>query len=132
MNDARTWGSFVNLARTNGNLIEFLIKDFYANELLSKRDNAIDGGAHAGFHTIPLADVLVEGKVVGVDANETLVRKLGERLAGRTNVELRFAALQDDPSAESITFNISTTRAEAAFRGCGTRSRPARSPMHRR
>ena len=109
MNDTRTWDSFVKLARNNGNLIEFLIKDFYANELLSKNDNALDGGAHAGFHTIPLADVLVDGTVVAIDANETLVRKLGERLADRRNVQLRFAALQDDPSAESITFNISTS-----------------------
>ena len=103
------FATFVTLARVDGGRIERLIRDFYSNELLSRSDNAIDGGAHAGYHTIPLANVLQQGKVIGVDANEALVKKLREKLAGAGNVELEFCALQADPALDSITFNISTS-----------------------
>lgn len=110
MSHTMAWQEFLNAARADGSLIERLIRDFYTNELLSPTDNVIDGGAHTGLHTMPLAALLVQGRVVGVDANATLVERLREKvgpMADRVRVE--FAALQSDPDAASIQFNISTS-----------------------
>lgn len=112
MSHSKAWQEFITAARSDGSLIEVLIRDFYANELLAAGDDAIDGGAHSGLHTLPLADVLTTGKVVAVDANEILVGRLKQKLGARAErVHVEFAALQSDPSATSIQFNLSTSHA---------------------
>jgi FkbM family methyltransferase len=108
MLDSEQWSAFKDKARTNGALIEEAMRDFYA-ALLSPDDNAMDGGAHAGYHTLPLAKHLTSGKVIAVDANKAMVDKLAPKLAGLGNVALEYAALQDDPAARTVTFNCSAS-----------------------
>lgn len=103
------WQSFVQLARNEGSRIEVLIKAFYCDHLLAPTDNAIDGGSHSGYHTIPLARRLTEGKVVAIDANAAMVDKLRAKIENIPNITLEHAALQADPGIESITFNVSTS-----------------------
>jgi len=103
------WQSFVQQARAEGSRIEVLIKAFYCDHLLAPTDNAIDGGSHSGYHTIPLARRLTDGRVVAIDANAAMVEKLRAKIESLPNIILEHAALQADPDAESITFNVSTT-----------------------
>jgi FkbM family methyltransferase len=103
------WQSFVQRARGEGSRIEILIRAFYCDHLLVSTDNAIDGGSHSGYHTIPLAKQLTEGKVVAVDANAAMVGRLRAKVESIPNIILEHAALQADPDAESITFNVSTS-----------------------
>jgi FkbM family methyltransferase len=103
------WQSFVQRARNDGGRIETLIKAFYREHLLISTDNAIDGGSHSGYHTIPLAQQLTEGKVVAIDANVAMVDRLQAKIENIPNIILEHAALQADADAESITFNVSTS-----------------------
>lgn len=103
------WQSFVQQARNEGSRIEVLIKAFYCDHLLAPTDNAIDGGSHSGYHTIPLARQLTEGKVVAIDANAAMVGKLRAKIENIPNIILEHAALQADSGTESITFNVSTS-----------------------
>jgi FkbM family methyltransferase len=106
MLNSEQWAAFKDKARTKGTLIEEAIKDFYAG-WLSPTDNAFDGGAHSGYHTTPLAQLLTGGKVIAVEANKAMVDKLAPRLAKFPNVALEYAAIQSDPTAQTVTFNCS-------------------------
>jgi FkbM family methyltransferase len=108
MLDAEQWAIFKTKAKASGTLIEEAIKDFYTS-LLSPSDNALDGGSHSGYHTLPLAQHLTSGKVIAVDANRTMIDKLTPKLAGFGNVTLEYAALQADPAASTVTFNCSVS-----------------------
>lgn len=103
------WQSFVKQARGDGTRIEVLIRTFYCDHLLAPTDNAIDGGSHGGYHTIPLARRLADGKVIGVDANAAMVDQLRAKAKDIPNVILEYAALQADHDIESVTFNVSTS-----------------------
>ena len=48
-----TWDQFKALARRDGQLIENAIKHLYETHV-DPAGVAIDGGAHVGFHTLPL------------------------------------------------------------------------------
>lgn len=101
------WSDFVDHARTRGSVIEEVIKDFYSN-LLVHGDNALDGGAHAGYHTIPLAHAVGPGRVIAVDANHLILEKLQPKLINLPSVVVELGALQADEARTEITFHRSS------------------------
>lgn len=102
----KDWLSFREKAIKTGTVIEEVIREFYEN-WLNTSDSAIDGGAHAGYHTIPLAKHLKTGKVVGIDANKAMFDKLSPLLEPFPNAVLEYAALQNSYDEESVTFHCS-------------------------
>jgi len=73
---------------------------------------AIDGGAHKGLHTLPLARLEPIRTVLAFEPSGEVAAFLEGRLRSfphRDKVEVFRAALQDDPGRKSVTFNISTT-----------------------
>lgn len=127
MSHTKAWQEFITAARSDGSLIEALIRDFYANELLGPGDQAVDGGAHSGLHTLPLADVLTMGSVVAVDANEILVGRLKQKLGPGPNVctwnSRPFSPIRRRRACSSTS--PPATRGEVESRGFGTVSPPA-------
>jgi FkbM family methyltransferase len=76
-------------------LFEEIIAGFYTS-ILSEGDFVIDGGAHAGLHTIPLADAVGEnGKVLAFEPIPHFTQVLQSLLDQRNikHVEIRRAAL---------------------------------------
>ena len=67
MNPER-WQAFYDRARTNGELIELVIRDVYTGSLPPDAV-ALDGGANVGYHTLGLARHLTQGAVIAVEAN---------------------------------------------------------------
>lgn len=102
------WKDFVARARRDGKLIENVIKDVYVSNI-DRAGNALDGGAHVGFHTIGLALHLTRGKVLAVEANAATFKTLQSNTRRFDNVVLSYAALQDGPERPTVTFNCSTS-----------------------
>jgi FkbM family methyltransferase len=103
----QTWEKFKQLARSNGAMIEQVIKDFYT-AWLPPFENAIDGGAHSGYHTLPLACRLTDGRCLAIDANASMIPRLQARLGKEFgNVSVVHAALQADPETKTVTFHCS-------------------------
>jgi FkbM family methyltransferase len=106
MSSSEQWLAFRDKAMEDGAFIEQYITQFYRS-WLERDSHAIDGGAHLGYHTLPLSDTLVDGKVIAVEANEAIASKLTARIVNRTNIVLEQVALQEESSREFITFNCS-------------------------
>lgn len=106
--DADEWTSFRDRARADGKLIELVIADIYTNHL-PVDGVALDGGANVGLHTKGLARRMTEGRVVAVEANAATLKDLQRGTSTLANVEVVWAALQDDPDRASVTFNCSTS-----------------------
>lgn len=88
------WKDFVARARRDGKLIENVIQDVYVSNI-DRAGNALDGGAHVGFHTIGLAGHLTRGKVLAVEANAATFKTLQSNAKIRQGgAELRSAAGQ--------------------------------------
>jgi len=104
------WNQFKDLSRKNGTMIEEVMRSFY-QEILNKNDSAIDGGAHLGYHTFPLAEVVTDGTVYAVEADETTFARLLTLREKRklNNIKAIRAALQNDPNKKSGTFLSSPT-----------------------
>jgi FkbM family methyltransferase len=100
------WTAFKALARTDGKLIENVIKDVYCTSVDS-RASALDGGANVGFHTLGLASHLVQGRVIAVEANAVTFETLQHNTQRFANVALVAAALQDDEGRATVSFNCS-------------------------
>lgn len=102
------WASFVDRARTDGKLIEGVIKDLYTT-CLPRGAVALDGGANVGFHTTGLARCLVDGRVIAVEANPDTLVTLKRTTAPWANVEVVWGALQADASRQTVQFNCSSS-----------------------
>lgn len=102
------WSSFKERSKSNGELIELVIKDFYAS-ILQRGDNVIDGGAHTAYHTLPLADCVPNGKVIAVEPNPAVFVTLESKTSNRKNVVRKRAALVRDHAQETVTFNCSAS-----------------------
>ena len=73
---------------------------------------AIDGGAHRGFHTLPLAMIESVTRVYAFEPSAEPMKHLAavvRKRAPKDKVELIAAALQDDPNAVSVDFEVSPT-----------------------
>ena len=95
----------VTKARADFSLPEQLIEGVYT-QMLSPHDVAIDGGAHIGRHTRPLAQICTAGRVIAYEALPHLASKLAESLAGEQNVTVRAMALQHNPETTETTFQF--------------------------
>lgn len=111
--DEATKESFRKRARADGNTIEAVIQRTYTR--LSEGwagALVIDGGAHAGRHTFPMAALPNVARVIAVEANDTTFARLDSSVAANPSgakVSLVFAALQDDPDRREIDFVKSST-----------------------
>ncbi|MEM0987069.1 MAG: FkbM family methyltransferase [Pseudomonadota bacterium] len=73
---------------------------------------AIDGGAHKGLHTLPLASLEPIQHVVAVEPGEAALEVLRKRIQTNSagpKIDVVVAALQDDPERATVTFQVSTT-----------------------
>jgi len=96
---------FVEESRADFNLPEALIEAVYRRLLLAT-DVVVDGGAHVGRHTRPLADICAEGQVIAYEALPHLALKLEESFARDANVVIRSKAIQNDPKLNETTFQF--------------------------
>lgn len=102
------WKEFKERAGRNGMLIEDAIKDVYTTNL-DPAGNALDGGAHVGFHTLPLLARLTAGKVIAVEANRSTFARLKSNAQAAKNAILVHAALQEDERRSTISFHCSSS-----------------------
>jgi FkbM family methyltransferase len=82
----------------SGDLFECVIEDIY-RRILSNGDLALDGGAHVGRHTFPMAECVGDaGRVLAVEAHPKLAPGLRKRAKkrGLAQVEIVGAALSDE------------------------------------
>ncbi len=104
---------FVRYCRRFGLSYEHVIEAVYRRASAGWAPGfAIDGGAHKGLHTLPLASLEAITQVVAFEPSGEVADILDKRLKtdpNRDKVRLIRAALQDDPACRSVTFNISTT-----------------------
>jgi FkbM family methyltransferase len=102
------WQAFYERARTNGELIEIVIRSLYADNLPSDAV-ALDGGANVGYHTLSLARQLSRGQVIAVEANSKTLEVLGRAVQPFPNVKVVYGALQDDSARTGIEFHCSSS-----------------------
>jgi FkbM family methyltransferase len=105
---------FRTAARANGKLYENTITAFYT-ELGADWPTGtivIDGGAHAGMHSLPLAALPSVERVIAVEASPATFAAFQSKLRGAKNgakVDLHQVAIQADPSVETVEFVHSQT-----------------------
>ncbi|HLY05567.1 MAG TPA: FkbM family methyltransferase [Rhizomicrobium sp.] len=102
-----------------GDLFESVIEDI-CKRILSPGDLALDGGAHVGRHTFPMAErVGATGLVLAIEAHPTLARDLAKRAKKRrlAQVEIVRAALSDRVGC--VSFHC--VRRHPAYSGIRTR-----------
>lgn len=91
--------------------LEDIMRDFYTAYLGGVGPcSVIDGGAHRGLHTYPLAALPNCRRVYAVEANQQLAAELSAELKGHSagaRVVVTPAALQEDAARESVTFMLS-------------------------
>jgi FkbM family methyltransferase len=100
------WTAFADRARSDGKLIELVIKDVYVSNFPAD-GVALDGGGNVGYHTKGLAEHLTAGRVISVEANRATYETLLRNTSRFSNVTAVYAALQDDPGRQTVTFNCS-------------------------
>ncbi|HEY3637193.1 MAG TPA: FkbM family methyltransferase, partial [Rhizomicrobium sp.] len=72
-----------------GELFEKIIEDIYSN-ILGEGDLAIDGGAHIGRHTFPMAECVgPTGAVLAVEAHPKLARRFVKRVRQHRTPQVR-------------------------------------------
>lgn len=95
-------------ARANGNWIESIIQRCYeAMSEAAPKAMMIDGGAHLGRHTLPMAALPNVAKVVAVEGNDETFAALLRRVKDApfaAKIAPVHAALQDDPSRAEVMF----------------------------
>ncbi len=104
------WQRFVAASRKNGVLIERIIKSFY-RRLLRRDSIVIDVGAHVGYHTLGLAEKVIDGAVVACEASPSTYLQLLKSIYSHSTEKGRIftinAAIQGDESKANVTFNYS-------------------------
>jgi len=103
--------TFREFARGDGRVAEEFITELYTR-LSSRWSSAVvvDGGAHVGYHTFQLAQLETVERVLAVEASEEIAKTLKANMAASPvgeKIQLREAALQDDPQLDSIEFLVS-------------------------
>lgn len=103
--------TFRDFARVDGRAAEEFITELYTR-LSSRWANAIvvDGGAHVGYHTFRLAELKTVERVLAVEASAQIAATLTANMAASPvgeKIQLKEAALQEDPQRGSIEFLIS-------------------------
>lgn len=108
--DRQKWEKFVVESKKNGVFIERIIKSFYRRFL--RRDAVcIDVGAHVGYHTLGLAEKVVDGTVVACEASPLTYLKLLKSICSHSSEKGRIlsinAAILGDESKKNAIFNYS-------------------------
>ncbi len=106
--NAEKWQAFYESARTNGELIEIVIRSIYTGSLPIDAV-VLDGGANVGYHTVRLAQHLTRGRVIAVEANRDTLEVLERAVKPHPNVKVVYGALQEDPYKTDIEFNCSSS-----------------------
>lgn len=108
--DQKIWEDFVGELKKNGVLIERIIKSFY-RRLLQRESICIDVGAHVGYHTLGLAEKVLDGTVVACEASPStylkLLKSISEHRSQLGKILTINAAIQSDESKRNVTFNYS-------------------------
>ncbi|MEM7766690.1 MAG: FkbM family methyltransferase [Pseudomonadota bacterium] len=103
---------FVWSCRKHGLNYEHVIEAVYRRAARSWAPGfVVDGGAHKGLHTLPLASLEQVQAVVAFEPGDEALEVLGRRIRSdphKDKIEVIEAALQDDPARETITFQVST------------------------
>jgi FkbM family methyltransferase len=107
--DQATRAAFHRIAAADGMAIENVVTEVYRTISASwpAPRPVLDGGCHFGIHTLPMSDLLNISQVIAVEANAKTYEGFARSLATAANgykVEHVFAALQDQPHVESVSF----------------------------
>lgn len=105
---------FRTAGRANGKLFEGTITAFYEEAAASWAPGTvvIDGGAHQGMHSRPMAALAPVERVIAVEASPSTYAQFASKIRNASHlskIDLHHAALQDDPALESIEFHVSAT-----------------------
>jgi FkbM family methyltransferase len=106
--------AFFSFAKKRGKIVELIITAFYTELSLNWPEGAVlvDGGANRGYHARRMASLESVERVIAVEASPEVWKAFQAKVARSkklAKVDLRFAALQNDPAVETVTFQVSTS-----------------------
>ncbi|MEL6285333.1 MAG: FkbM family methyltransferase [Pseudomonadota bacterium] len=105
-------GAFTAACRARTVNYEHVIEAVYRRDSVNWAPGyVVDGGAHKGLHTLPLATLAPVETVLAFEPGEEAHAVLVKRIASdpnRAKIRLIKAAIQDDPGRDTVTFHVST------------------------
>ncbi len=108
MFDTQNKAAFRQRGGQSGDWIEVIICDLYTRLSAQWIDAVVvDGGAHVGRHTFPMAALPNIRQVVAVEANAKTIGRLRKRIdqsPDASKIRTVLGALQDDPARSEVNF----------------------------